>query len=304
MFDSLLSRHGLSIDRLHNFLRVAEAGSIADAADRDPSRQSLFSRQIRELEEFFGAQLTRRVGHGLEITEAGEELAVIIRSQFSALEAFAAKAHDIRRTLTVGAGASVVEWLLAPSLGEWSEILGPRFDWKLSNVRSAEGVEQLRTGKLDFLVVRDDALKNCPKTIHHVALAGFGYKLFVPRGKSPQRLPMAILASGGQLAKATHDLLNAGKVKASGRTVECTSLIQVASLISSGTACGILPEIAHTAFADRLSRASVESFALPTKKPYRRQLVLAWNSRSLETRGIRSVSVTRMADALSLNFPQ
>ena len=55
-FVSLLSRRGLSYDRLLNFCRIAEAGGISKAADGDAAKQSLYSRQIRELEEFFDFQ--------------------------------------------------------------------------------------------------------------------------------------------------------------------------------------------------------------------------------------------------------
>ncbi|CAN5656658.1 hypothetical protein BH11VER1_BH11VER1_41940 [soil metagenome] len=50
MFDSLFSNSGLSLDRLRNFLLVVEAGSIVKAAQNDLVRQSLFIRQIRDLE--------------------------------------------------------------------------------------------------------------------------------------------------------------------------------------------------------------------------------------------------------------
>ena len=60
MFNELLSEGGLSLDRLKNFCAVAEAGGIARVAGGDPAKQSLYSRQLRELEQFFGAELTRR----------------------------------------------------------------------------------------------------------------------------------------------------------------------------------------------------------------------------------------------------
>lgn len=62
MFENLFSIGGLSIERLKSFIDVAERGSIARVADGDPSRQSLISRQIGELESFFGVELTKRKG--------------------------------------------------------------------------------------------------------------------------------------------------------------------------------------------------------------------------------------------------
>ena len=78
MFKKLLSQRGISLDRLRNFAAVAESGSIARVADGDPVRQSLISRQIGELEEFFGVELTRRRGKGGVLGEVGEIHAVAI----------------------------------------------------------------------------------------------------------------------------------------------------------------------------------------------------------------------------------
>src|SRR6476619_7642842 len=80
MFTELLSEGGLSLDRLKNFCAMAEAGGIARVAGGDPAKQSLYSRQLRELEQFFGAEVTRRKGKGIEFTEQGLELARQVRA--------------------------------------------------------------------------------------------------------------------------------------------------------------------------------------------------------------------------------
>ena len=68
-FARLFTVSGLSLDRLRTFLRVAVAGNLAKAAKGDATQQSQFSRQIKELEAFFGVALTRRVGRRIEITD-------------------------------------------------------------------------------------------------------------------------------------------------------------------------------------------------------------------------------------------
>jgi len=87
-YTELFSEHGLSIDRLKSFLDVVDAGSIVKAAGGDTNRQSQYSRQIKELETFFGAKLTRRKGRRIEITEEGERLARLIRESFTNLSDF------------------------------------------------------------------------------------------------------------------------------------------------------------------------------------------------------------------------
>ena len=77
MFEHLFAERGLSLDRLKTLIEVAKAGSIAAAARGDSARQSLYSRQIKELEEFFGVELASRRGKVLALTGAGWELASI-----------------------------------------------------------------------------------------------------------------------------------------------------------------------------------------------------------------------------------
>ena len=87
MFNELLSEGGLSLDRL-KLLAMAEAGGIARVAGGNPAKQGLYSRQVRELEQFFGAELTRRKGKGIEFTEQGIELARQVRAHLQSLTDF------------------------------------------------------------------------------------------------------------------------------------------------------------------------------------------------------------------------
>lgn len=74
MHERLFAQAGLSLERLRTFCEVAAAGGIAVAADNNPNRQSQFSRQLRELERFFGVELIYRGRGHLRLTAAGSEL--------------------------------------------------------------------------------------------------------------------------------------------------------------------------------------------------------------------------------------
>jgi len=106
MFQNLLFKGGLSLDRLASFCAVAEAGSIVKAAGGDPVRQSLISRQIRELEEFFGAELTWRRGKGLAVTPAGRRLAALVRGQLQDLDDFLRESAGGTKEFSIGAGGA------------------------------------------------------------------------------------------------------------------------------------------------------------------------------------------------------
>src|SRR6187431_2782436 len=123
MFVSLLSRGGLSYDRLLNFCRIAEAGGISKAADGDAAKQSLYSRQLRELEEFFGVELKRRHGKGLVITDAGRRLAQLARAHLLGLEDFKRETARIPKRLSIASGNSILEWVLLPKIAELRKAL-------------------------------------------------------------------------------------------------------------------------------------------------------------------------------------
>lgn len=107
------------MERLGNFCSVADAGSIVGAAKGDPVRQSLISRQIRELESFFGVELVRRRGRGLELTEAGRELAAVGRENFKGLADYAARCRGAAWTARIVASNSVITWLLKHAVWVW-----------------------------------------------------------------------------------------------------------------------------------------------------------------------------------------
>jgi len=72
MFKNLFTQSGLSLERLKTFREIVAAGGITAAAGDDSNRQSQFSRQLKELERYFGVELLKR-GHGpVTLTDAGQ----------------------------------------------------------------------------------------------------------------------------------------------------------------------------------------------------------------------------------------
>src|SRR5207249_684145 len=123
MFPRLLQEGGLSLDRLQSFCLVAEAGGVTKAAKGDPAKQSLFSRQIKELEEFFGAELVRRKGRGVMLTAAGQRLSVLARECFASLWDLKSECKAVPTEIVIGAGESIIRWVLLPKLKYVKEAL-------------------------------------------------------------------------------------------------------------------------------------------------------------------------------------
>src|SRR5213075_3062492 len=94
---------GLSLDRVRALLEVAAAGSIVRATRGDPIRQSQYSRQIKELEDFFQSRLVERHGKGIRLTVKGRELARISRFFLLGLSNFQRGCLTEQQTFRIGA---------------------------------------------------------------------------------------------------------------------------------------------------------------------------------------------------------
>ena len=133
MFEHLFAERGLSLDRLKTLIEVAKAGSIAAAARGDSARQSLYSRQIKELEEFFGVELASRRGKVLALTGAGWELVRLASESLCLLDDFKSRSRNLPYRFTIGAGDSL------HALGWWPPC------WRVSRNGGCRGFSRWRT---------------------------------------------------------------------------------------------------------------------------------------------------------------
>src|SRR5690242_14270230 len=116
MFVRLFAESGLSLDRLRALVEVGAAGSIVKAADGEPVRQSQYSRQIKELEDFFRVKLIERQVKGARLTEHGRELARISRFFMVGLSNFQRGCLAEEETFRIGASATFIRHFLLPTL--------------------------------------------------------------------------------------------------------------------------------------------------------------------------------------------
>jgi len=300
MNEMLLARGGLSLTRLQNFLAIADAGSIAEAAGRhDTSRQSLFSRQLRELEDFFQTELTRRRGRGLELTEAGRRLAAIVRQQNRQLLDFAGESRKEALTLSIGAGNSTLEWLVIPALAGLQKSTR-EFRITLHDLRTEEAVQRLHELSLDFAVVRTDAVR---RPLRSFGLGRITFALFVPDEFGVpatstakdllKKLPIAA-ALGGQFRSRLDQVAERQRI-AINYHLDCTSFTQASRAAALGTHAAILPTLAATSLP-----RSVRMVPLPFLAQAERPLSLVCNPRLLATRP----SIERLRSELEHSLQQ
>lgn len=281
MFEELFATRGLSLDRLRTFLDVIAAGGIAKAAPDNLTRQTQYSRQISELSEFFGVQLVRRKGRGIEPTEAGKELARAIREQFASLSDFQAGCRGQPLRVTIGAGDSVLCWAVIPALAAVrADAQAPTFE--LRNLRSAQMRDGLDGMELDFAVMRRDAAgpSHRAKPLGLLRYVIFSHARLV-KGKPKSaidivgNLPMAVLHQDTALHRDIERLWSKLGV-APAATLVCESLIHAARAVRAGTHAAVLPLGAkHDFHPDDIIAIGADEL-----KPLARQLCLVWNRRT------------------------
>jgi hypothetical protein len=273
---NFLAKSGLSLERLRSLLAFAEAGSIVRAAGGDPVRSSLISRQLRELEEFFEVELVAKRGKGLILTEAGRRLTGLVREQFQALEDFGTSTAGRSVRLSLGAGNTVLEWLVAPRLGPGT-LQGVEFD--LHHERQAEMIEHLQDGNLDLAIIAREPLGRQFATF---SLGSLAYALFIPKNlasgsnlrQSLRELPLA-LPIGGRVREAV--IKYAGELK--GGTLGTTGYLNALASVKAGHYASVLPTLAASDLG-----ATVRSIKIPETIIPKRQIVLAWKRRTAATR--------------------
>ncbi|MFM2177999.1 MAG: hypothetical protein RL015_2097 [Verrucomicrobiota bacterium] len=300
MFEHLFSKGGLSLDRLRRFMQMAQAGSIAKAAPGDTNRQSQISRQIRELEQFFGTELTRRKGKTLSLSAAGERLALLIRQQLQDLEDFRKEQMGQAKSFVIGAGASVLEWMVVPSLPDISQLLSSA-TLQTEAHRSRSLADAVRDGRVDLAIIRQNA---APAGNHSALIMKMSFHLCIPRAllkrgtteraaAKPaywQTLPFAAGRDGGQTDTAVRAAMAEAGVDFH-PCFECGSMLQVWQLVELGACAGILPSLGVHGLDQK--RTLIIPF-VPLKE-YGRALVLHWNPRQMRRRGIEETTLRKIA---------
>lgn len=285
MYENLFTESGLSLDRLRSFMEIVTAGGFTSAAKGDPTKQSQFSRQLKELEEFFGVELIRRGKGGFSLTPAGRELDRISRDYFGSLATFKASCTGQSLSITIGAGDSLIQWLILPKLAELHQSVRMS-TFLLKNMQSREIVESLYDGRIDMAILRKASVG---KGLKRVLLCNHNYRLFIPKRlvasgqaiESPgilAQIPLAVLEGMGSVNRFLD--LEVQKLGITTRIlVACSSYPQVAEVVRRNQAAAILPEIAERSF----DLTKVIKVHLSLLDGLSHSLVLAWNDHHVRT---------------------
>lgn len=241
MFSKLFAESGLSLDRLRALLEVGAAGSIAKAAEGDSVRQSQYSRQIKELEEFFRAKLIERYGKGTRLTNNGRELARISRFFMTGLSNFQRGCLAEEQTFRLGASATFIRQFLLPALAESS--VGKGDATYVTEEASDDEIERrLHDLTLDFGIVKKAGLS---RPLQTKPLGMWKLELWVPKSLrlvhshaaeafEQERLPLV-------LAKKELDGLEAISSSYEPRLI-CDSFLEASAALEHQELAALLPD--------------------------------------------------------------
>ena len=287
MFEDLFRTGGLSHERLNTLLKLSEAGSLIKAADNNLGKQSRLSHHLRELAQYFGVELIEKSGRSVRLTPAGQSLVQLTREHFLALQSFRNQTTGAIHTLRVAAGDILLQWLLVPAIGRVRRPNNPiRFE--LSSLPARDIVEQLNERRIDFGLLRADALA---KPLKHAIICDQGYAIFVPQRLVPTRgmltiksalldCPHAVIGGDGPLLNQLTEL--AGRLGGIFHPeLVCDSIGQCVAAVETGVFAAELPVQARP-YSSVKDYVVVEDDSLDKLK---RKIAFAWHPRTADVTG-------------------
>lgn len=266
---------GLSLDRLETLSQVLAGGGISRAAGGDANRQSQFSRQIAELEGWFGVELMDR---SVSPSRPTAEAARIVREvdQFlRELEWIRAQAAVGRRTVVFGAGERMIRNYLVPwAARHRSDSVRLVF----RNLTSSGVRAELNAGRIDVGILR---VERCPAGFGTHPLKPIPMCLLLPEALAASRktwkwkdlagVPLVLMEGGGSFHRFAAERSAAAGVDLDA-AVLCSSWSQIAECMGLCHCGGFLPRDMERAFPTGLRRVALADLA-----DYQDHFAVAWS---------------------------
>ncbi len=289
MFNNLFTLGGLTLDRLRHFCEVADAGSIKDAVELYGRNQSSYSRDIQQLETYFGEPLfvqngLSRSGKRFEgLTPRGEVLRDLTIEYFESLT----RLVDFRDTpdaIRIGAGETVLQWVICSRL-DLIQDAHPDVQIRLDNLNGPEVMRGVSSGTLHIGIVEGRAMTEAPEGIQALELGEVEYALFLTpdmaeaaRTQSEKEilasLPLAGLDGLGPSVTTLQSIAKADGYSLKFAVV-LTSFPQVSAALRSGRLAGYLPVLAE----EDMKRHDLVMLRHPYLDKLSVPISLIWNTR-------------------------
>ena len=240
---------GVSLDRLHALVTVADAGGLARAAPSSAVRQSQLSRQIGEIERWFGGALAARRGRGLVPTALG---AMVVEHARATLDGLLSLRAGRGTQVVLAAGDALLQHRVLPAL-DGAPATGARLRVSILALSRDDILARVRDGRVDVGIV----VGARPLRLRAFAAGSWDCALFVPRALAPtkgppkdawlSRLPLAMQTSEPDVLRRLID--GAGTLGlVPWIALSCETFPQVLRAVRTGRYAGVLP----TCMADEL----------------------------------------------------
>jgi DNA-binding transcriptional LysR family regulator len=287
MFETLFDRGGLSLERLHALILLADEGSLIRAAKGDSGLQSRYSHHLKELSAYFEVDLTERVGKTVRLTASGETLLRLTREHFQSLLRFRDEVQGRAPSFRLGAGDSLLQWLVIPTIAALRRTSN-NIRFVIQNLAPEEIASRLADQRLDFgLVTRDASLKGLTtKSVCRVRqIIVVPDRIASRRGMLTLRqalldCPHASLTGESSLRHSLEDIARSLRGHFEPE-LQCDSVSQCVAAVQTGRFAAVLPLWSWDTQTP-LPHAICED---PRLERLDRELALVWNARLMKTRG-------------------
>lgn len=307
-FEDLFKTRVPTLEQLHTLVRFVERGSLSAAFGSGRSAQAAATQQLGRIDQAMGIRTRKSAGAYKVPTPEAQELAALAREFFQKLEDFKRQSERKPNSFNIGAGDSLMFYLLIPALknaGTWKR----KVELRLNNLRSREIVAGLLNGSLDIGLVRSTAIDKAllrKKRLRDERLCRIDFAFFVRREllKScpepltnesgvldwcVEHIPLATF--WGEMSTFTSAL---GKARLGwAAQLRCESFPQVRQAVMTGDYCGVLPLLAFPGGYP----PEIHSFGGRLLAGASREISLVWSSSLTDRRsgGEKALSELRMS---------
>lgn len=207
------------------------------------SRENKASKDIAHLNAVFQCPLSKAGSIPVKLTTEGQELAKISGEFFRAIEDFRTKCLKLLPTIRIGAGDSLVNWVILPALKD--------FSWAESTVFSVRQggttglIAQVRVSEIDFAIIPESApIEN---SWNYATVGTYQYcvccRADLLKGgdlneEILEELKFALITDHWRLDFKEKARVAGIKI---GARFMCENFTQVATLVRTGAFAGILP---------------------------------------------------------------
>jgi DNA-binding transcriptional LysR family regulator len=273
---------GLSLDRLETLSGIVTQGGIMRAAGGDANRQSQFSRQVAELEAWFGVELLDRSSTPSKPTEAALRIARQVDEFRREMDAIREQAGSGRRTVVFGAGERTIRSYLIP----WaSKVRKENLKLVFKNLTSSAIRTELLARRLDFGILRSE---RCPEGMSRVALKPIPMSLLLPAElvgrrrkwswKDLEEIPLVLLEGDGRFTRFLREKALAADITLD-VAMECSTWTQLIDAMRECRFGGFLPKD-----LEKQHPPGFTAVPLPDLVGFSDDFVVAWSATEAEKR--------------------